>query len=109
MNEHAFNLSIRKFLRHFGVTAQWEIEQAVDRGLANGTLRGDERLSVRAMLVLDGLVSEFRIEGELTLDRRRRASDLLSPPAMQTTPGAVSGVTARSERAAGALPRANRP
>ena len=67
MNEDAFNLSIRKFLKHFGVTAQREIEQAVDRGLASGTLRGDERLPVRATLVLDGLVSELRIEGELTL------------------------------------------
>jgi hypothetical protein len=67
MNEDAFNLSIRKFLKHFGVTAQREIEQAVHRALEDGKLRGDERLPVRATLVLEGLVSDFRIEGELTL------------------------------------------
>lgn len=67
MNEEALNLSIRKFLRHFGVTAQQEIEQAVHRGLADGTLRGDERIPVRATLVVEGLVSDFRVDGELTL------------------------------------------
>ena len=29
MNDEALNLSIRKFLKHFGVTAQREIERAV--------------------------------------------------------------------------------
>ena len=67
MNEDAFNLSIRKFLKHFGVTAQREIEQAVHRALADGKLRGDERIPVSATLVVQGLVSDFRIEGELTL------------------------------------------
>ena len=67
MNEDAFNLSIRKFLKHFGVTAQREIERAVQRGLEDGSLRGDEGLPVHATLVLDGLVEDFRIEGEITL------------------------------------------
>lgn len=67
MNEDAFNLSIRKFLKHFGVTAQREIERAVQRGVADGTLRGDESLPVRATLVLDGLVHEFHIDGTITL------------------------------------------
>jgi len=30
MNEEAFNLSVRKFLKHFGVSAQREIEKSVD-------------------------------------------------------------------------------
>lgn len=67
MNEDAFNLSIRKFLKHFGVSAQREIEHAVQRGLADGTLRGDETLPVRATLVLDGLVRDFHIDSEITL------------------------------------------
>ena len=29
MNEAAFNLSVRKFLKHFGVDAQREIEKSV--------------------------------------------------------------------------------
>jgi Family of unknown function (DUF6494) len=67
MNEDAFNLSIRKFLKHFGVTAQREIEHAVERGLADGTLRGDEAVPVRATLAIGGLVSDFHIDGQITL------------------------------------------
>jgi hypothetical protein len=67
MNEEALNISIRKFLKHFGVTAQREIEQAVQRGLAAGTLHGDEAIPVRATLVVDGLVRDFHIDGEITL------------------------------------------
>lgn len=67
MDEEAFNISIRKFLKHFGVTAQREIEHAVQRGLAEGTLRGNEAIPVRATLVLDGLVREFHIDGTITL------------------------------------------
>ena len=68
MDQEAFNLSIRKFLKHFGVTAQREIEQAVQRGLADGTLRGTEAIPVRATLVVGGLVQEFSIDGEIRLE-----------------------------------------
>jgi hypothetical protein len=67
MDQEALNLSIRKFLKHFGVTAQREIEQAVQRGLDNGTLRGHEAIPVRATLVLGGLLRDFSIDGEITL------------------------------------------
>ena len=67
MNEDAFNLSIRKFLKQFGVTAQREIEQAVQRALAAGELRGDEALPIRATMVLDGLVTDFHVDGVITL------------------------------------------
>jgi ribosomal protein L1 len=67
MDEDAFNLSIRKFLKHFGVTAQREIESAVRRALEEGKLRGDEAVPVRATLVVDGLLRDFQIEGTVTL------------------------------------------
>lgn len=67
MNEDAFNLSIRKFLKQFGVTAQREIEHAVQRALADGTLKGHETIPVRATLRLDGLVEEFNVDSEITL------------------------------------------
>jgi len=67
MNEDAFNLSIRKFLKHFGVTAQREIERAVQRGIADGSLQGNETLPVRATLVLGDLVHDFHIDGDITL------------------------------------------
>ena len=67
MNEDALNLSIRKFLKHFGVTAQREIERAVQRALADGTLRGDEAIPVRATLVLGDIVRDFHVDGDITL------------------------------------------
>ena len=67
MNEDALNQSIRKFLTAFGVTAQREIERAVQRGLADGTLRGSERIPVRATLTLEGLVRDYHVDSEVVL------------------------------------------
>jgi ribosomal protein L1 len=67
MDEDAFNISIRKFLKHFGVTAQREIENAVKRGIEEGKLRGDESVPVRATLIVEGLLRDFQIEGTVTL------------------------------------------
>jgi hypothetical protein len=44
MNEEAFNISIRKFLKMVGVSSQREIEQAVARALAASTVTGNETL-----------------------------------------------------------------
>jgi len=54
MNQDAFNMSIRKFLKHVGVHSQREIEAAVERALAAGKLRGDEKLPARMTLTLGG-------------------------------------------------------
>ena len=67
MDDDALNLSIRRFLKQFGVSAQRELERAVQHGLADGALRGDETLPVRATLVLDGLLRDFHVDGTLTL------------------------------------------
>jgi ribosomal protein L1 len=67
MNEDTFNIDIRKFLKHFGVTAQREIEKAVAGALETGALRGDETLRVRATLVIDGLAADHEIDGEIRL------------------------------------------
>jgi hypothetical protein len=67
MDEDAFNLSIRKFLKHFGVTAQREIENAVRKAVDEGKLRGDEGVPVRATLVIDGLLRDFHIDSTITL------------------------------------------
>lgn len=67
MDEDAFNLSIRKFLKHFGVTAQREIENAVRKAIEEGKLRGDEEVPVRATLLVAGILRDFQIEGTVTL------------------------------------------
>jgi hypothetical protein len=69
MNEEAFNLSIRQFLKHFGVTAQREIERAVEAARAEGRLRGDETLRATATLHLESLELEHEVEGEITLEQ----------------------------------------
>jgi hypothetical protein len=70
MDEEAFNLDIRKFLKRFGVTAQREIEKAVGEALNRRGLRGDEVLQVRATLTIPGILPELRVEGEIGLSRR---------------------------------------
>jgi hypothetical protein len=67
MNEERFNIDTRRFLKHFGVTAQREIEKAVAAGIADGRLKGTETIRARAVLELDGFGTLERIEGEITL------------------------------------------
>lgn len=67
MNEEVFNLSIRKFLKQFGVGAQREIELAVQRALETGKLRGSEAFPARATLRIEPLGIEFTTESPITL------------------------------------------
>ena len=67
MNEQAFNLSVRKFLKHFGVDAQREIEKSVDAALSAGKLKGTEILKARARLEIQGLPTNLVIEQDITL------------------------------------------
>lgn len=67
MNEEAFNLSLRKFLKTFGVTAQREIERAVQAAMESGTLGGQKALKARATLRIDELALNETIEGEIVL------------------------------------------
>jgi len=68
MNEDVFNTSIRKFLKRLGVTAQREIEKAVRQGLAEGKLKGNERLPAEATVTLGGIGLSLEIKGEIDLD-----------------------------------------
>lgn len=67
MNEEAFNLSMRKLLKHFGVTAQRELEKAVDEAFKAGRLRGTESLPARITLQVEGLTPDVQVEGRITL------------------------------------------
>jgi len=60
MDEDAFNASIRKFLKTLGVTAQREIEKAVRQALADGKLKGNEKLSAQGVITIGTL--QFRHE-----------------------------------------------
>jgi hypothetical protein len=67
MNEQAFNLSVRNFLKHFGVSAQREIEKSVDAAIRSGKLKGTETLKARARLEIQGLPTNLVVEQDITL------------------------------------------
>ena len=67
MDEEVFNMQIRKFLKHVGVTAQREIEQAVRTALADGRLEGGETVKARVVLSIESLGVSHVIDGEIKL------------------------------------------
>ena len=69
MNEEAFNISLRKFLKMVGVSAQREIEQAVAKATADGALKGDERMPATMLLEIPALKLSVKFEGKIELDQ----------------------------------------
>ena len=67
MDEDIFNMSVRRFLKKLGVTAQREIELAVREQLEAGELRGDERLEATATVVVRGLARDVIVTGTIAL------------------------------------------
>lgn len=58
-----FNMSLRKFLKHVGVTSQQEIERAV----REANLSGRSSLKVKMVLTAEGVDLNHVVEGEITL------------------------------------------
>jgi hypothetical protein len=67
VEEGVFNLELRKFLKGFGVTAQREIEKAVETALRERKLAGNEILPVHATLSIPGVLETFEINGDIAL------------------------------------------
>ena len=67
MDEDALNMSVRRFLKTLGVTAQREIELAVREQLDAGNLRGDEALPAQATVTVRGLPRDIVVTGEIRL------------------------------------------
>lgn len=66
MDEEAFNISIRKFLKLVGVSSQREIEQAVRNAIADGTVAGGTSgLPVKMTLELPALGLSSVYEGTI--------------------------------------------
>lgn len=68
MNEEAFNLSIRKFLKKVGIGSQHEIEQAVYKAIEEGRLQGTETLPARVTLEIGELNLKVDFEGKVELE-----------------------------------------
>jgi hypothetical protein len=67
MNEEVFNMSVRRFLKKLGVTAQREIELAVREQLDAGDLQGDETLNATATITVAGLARDVVVTGQISL------------------------------------------
>ena len=68
MNDEALNMSIRKFLKTVGVNSQREIEQAVAKALADGSLAGSEAFPARMTLEIGRLKVRVDFDGEIRLE-----------------------------------------
>jgi hypothetical protein len=68
MDEETFNLSIRKFLKTVGVSSQREIEQAVAKALAAGTITGAGTLATTMRLQIPALELDVHFDGEIRLE-----------------------------------------
>jgi hypothetical protein len=67
VDEERFNISLRRLLKQFGVTAQRDVEKAVQAALETGALTGREVLQARITMAVEGLPIETAVEGQIEL------------------------------------------
>jgi hypothetical protein len=67
MNDDAFNLSIRKFLKMVGVSSQREIEHAVAAALQEKRISGNESLPCKMTLEIEGVKLRVVYDGTIDL------------------------------------------
>jgi hypothetical protein len=67
VDEEVFNMSIRRFLKTLGVTAQREIDLAVRERLDGGELQGHETLDATATITVAGLAHDVVVTGQISL------------------------------------------
>ena len=69
MDDEAFNVSIRKFLKLVGVSSQREIERAVAKAMSDGTISGDETLAATMTPEIPALKLRVEYDGEIKLEQ----------------------------------------
>jgi hypothetical protein len=67
MNEEALNMSLRKFLKIVGVTSQQEIEKAIRAAVADGRLKGTEKLEAKMVLTIGPVGLNHQVDGTIEL------------------------------------------
>jgi len=68
MDEDVFNMSVRKFLKQVGITAQRETENTVREALTKGNLTGNETLPAKATITLGQTSLNVVVDGEIELE-----------------------------------------
>jgi hypothetical protein len=67
MNEDAFNMSIRKFLKKVGVTSQREIEGAVRAAVADGRISTSKPVKAVVRLTIEDAELSVTIDGDIEM------------------------------------------
>jgi hypothetical protein len=67
VDDDTLNMSVRKYLKKLGVTAQREIEAGVREQIEAGALAGDETLEVTATVSVRGLGRDVVVDGTIAL------------------------------------------
>ena len=67
MDDEAFNISLRKFLKMVGVSSQREIEQAVGRAIEQRAISGTKTLPAKMTLEIPGVSLRVSFDGEIRL------------------------------------------
>ncbi|HTJ27682.1 MAG TPA: DUF6494 family protein [Candidatus Limnocylindria bacterium] len=67
MDEDAFNISVRKYLKVVGVTSQREIEKAVRDAVAAGTISDTDTLNAKMTLDIGPIALHYVIDGKIDL------------------------------------------
>ncbi len=68
MNEEAFNMSMRKFLKRVGIGSQRHIEEVVRSGLDEGSISAStSSINVEMKLRIEGVADELAFTGTIDL------------------------------------------
>ena len=65
MSNEEFTTSIRKFLKHLGVTGHQIIEDEVCNAVNKGNIKSGEEITVSAEIKIEGLNITHKLDGKL--------------------------------------------
>jgi len=65
MSNEEFTTSIRKFLKHLGVTGHQIIEDEVRNAVKKGNIKSGEEITVSAEIKIEGLNITHKLDGKL--------------------------------------------
>ena len=68
MDNEAFNISIRKFLKKTGINSQREIETSIRSAITPGLIQENDLIDVSMTLKIDKLSVEVVTDGQIQLE-----------------------------------------
>jgi hypothetical protein len=68
MNDDAFNMGLRKFLKQVGVTSQRALEEAARAAEAQGKLKGRRAVRAKMVLTVEAIGLRHVVEDDIPLE-----------------------------------------